>query len=120
MFGNSLIITILVLSNTNLAPEIVYKAYSERWEIEIVMRYYKPSCGFDETRVHDDYSVIGSEFCDFLSTLPTFRLIKSFDKAKVLERMTYGKAMSILHRAKKIRFDETGTQSDTEYHRHVP
>lgn len=34
--------------------------------------------------------------------------------------MTYGKAMSILHRAKKIRFDETGTQSDTEYHRHVP
>lgn len=61
-----------------------------------------------------------SEFCDFLSTLLTFLLNKSFDKAKVLERMTYGKAMSILHRAKKIRFDETGTQSDTEYHRHVP
>ena len=38
-----------------------------------------------------------SEFCDFLSTLLTFRLIKSFDKAKVLERMTYGKAMSIRH-----------------------
>ena len=41
-------------------------------------------------------------------------------KAKVLERMTYGKAMSMLHRAKKIRFDETGTQSDAYYHRHVP
>ena len=103
-----MIITILVLSNTNLAPEIVYKAYSERWEIEIVMRYYKSACGFDEPRVHDDYSVIGSEFCDFLSTLLTFRLIKSFDKAKVLERMTSGKAMSSLHRAQKLRFDETG------------
>ncbi len=34
--------------------------------------------------------------------------------------MTYGKAMSMLHRAKKIRFDETGTQSDAYYHRHVP
>lgn len=71
-------------------------------------RYYKSACGFDETPVHDDYSVIGSEFCDFLSTLLTFRLIKSFDKAGVLERMTYGKAMSILHRAKKIRYDDSG------------
>ena len=72
------------------------------------MRYYKSACGFDEPRVHDDYSVIGSEFFDFLSTLLTFRLIKSSDKARVLERMTYGKAMAILHRAKKIRFDEIG------------
>ena len=95
-------------SDARTSGEIVYKAYAERWEIEIVMRYYKSACGFDETRVHDDYSVIGSEFCDFLSTLLTFRLIKSFDKAKVLEGMTYGKAMSILHRAKKVRYDDSG------------
>lgn len=100
--------TIVLECDLNLAPERVYKAYSGRWEIEIVMRYYKSACGFDETRVHDDYSVIGSEFCDFLSTLLTFRLIKSFDRAQVLERMTYGKAMSILHRAKKIKFDDSG------------
>ena len=100
--------TIVLECDLDLAPEIVYKAYAERWEIEIVMRYYKSACGFDETRVHDDYSVIGSEFCDFLSTLLTFRLIKSFDKAGVLERMTYGKAMSILHRAKKIKYDDSG------------
>ena len=73
-----------------------------------MLRYYKSACGFDETRVHDDYSVIGSEFCDFLSTLLTYRLIKSFDNARVLERMTYSKAMSILHRAKKIRCAESG------------
>lgn len=100
--------TIVLECDLGLAPEIVYKAYAERWEIEIVMRYYKSACGFDETRVHDDYSVIGSEFCDFLSTLLTFRLIKSFDKAGVLERMTYGKAMSIIHRAKKVRYDDSG------------
>ncbi|MBQ8069263.1 MAG: transposase [Bacteroidales bacterium] len=100
--------TIVLECDLDLAPEIAYKAYAERWEIEIIMRYYKSAYGFDETRVHDDYSVIGSEFCDFLSTLLTFRLIKSFDKARVLERMTYGKAMSILHRAKKVRYDESG------------
>lgn len=48
------------------------------------MRYYKSACEFDETRVQDAYSVIGSEFIDFLSTLLTFRLL-----------------MSILARAKK-------------------
>lgn len=100
--------TIVLECDLDLAPKTVYKAYAERWEIEIVMRYYKSACGFDETRVHDDYSVIGSEFCDFLSTLLTFRLIKAFDKAHVLERMTYGKAMSILHRAKKAKLDDNG------------
>lgn len=70
----------------------------------------KAACGFDETRVHDDYSVMGSEFCDFLSTLLTFRRLKSFDKCKLLDSMTYGKIMAQLKRAKKIRLDESGWQ----------
>lgn len=86
-----------------IKPGTVYKAYAERWEIEIVMRYYKSVCNLDETRVHDDYSVIGSEFCDFLSTLLTFRLLKSFDKAGLLNEMNYGKIMSLLRRAKKTK-----------------
>ena len=60
-------------------------------------------CDFDETRVQDDYSVIGSEFCDFLATVLTFRLIKSFDRAGLLEKMTYSKVMNVLKRAKKTR-----------------
>ena len=67
------------------------------------MRFYKSACEFDETRVHDDYSVIGSEFCDFLSTLLTFRLINAFDNIKLLEHMTYKKIMSSLKRAKKVK-----------------
>lgn len=95
--------TIVLESDLDIKPETVYKAYAERWEIEIVMRYYKSACGFDETRVHDDYSVIGSEFCDFLSTLLTFRLLKSFDRAGLLESMNYGKVLGLLKRAKKIK-----------------
>ena len=97
--------TVVLECDLDLPEEIVYKAYSKRWEIEIVMRYYKAACEFDETRVQDDYSVIGSEFCDFLSTLLTFRLLKEFDRAKLLETMTYKKVMAILKRAKKIRID---------------
>ena len=83
----------------------MYKAYSRRWEIEVFMRYYKSACEFDETRVQDDYSVIGSEFIDFLSTVLTFRLVHRFDSAKLMERMNYKRAMSLLGRAKKVKTD---------------
>jgi hypothetical protein len=98
--------TVVLECDLDLPAEIVYKAYDNRWEIEIVMRFYKSACEFDETRVHDDYSVIGSEFCDFLSTVLTFRLIKRFNEAKALEKNTYKKIMSVLTRAKKVSFDE--------------
>lgn len=64
----------------DLPAEIAYKDYDKRREIELVMRYYKSACGFDEIRVQDDYSAIGSKFCDFLPTLLIFRLIDAFDK----------------------------------------
>lgn len=95
--------TIVLACDLDLDPGTVYKAYSRRWEIEIVMRYYKSACQFDETRVHDDYSVIGSEFCDFLSTVMTFRMLGAFDKVGLLERMPYKKVMTVLTRAKKVR-----------------
>ena len=95
--------TIVLECDLDLPPETAYKAYDSRWEIEIVMRFYKSACEFDETRVQDDYSVIGSEFCDFLSTILTFRLMKRFDRANLLEERTYKKLMSVLERAKKIR-----------------
>jgi len=97
--------TVVLECDLDLPAEIVYKAYENRWEIEIVMRFYKSSCEFDETRVHDDYSVIGSEFCDFLATVLTFRLIKRFDEAKSLEKYTYKRIMSILTKAKKVNLD---------------
>ena len=102
--------TIVLECDLDLPAETAYKAYGKRWEIEIVMRFYKSACEFDETRVQDDYSVIGSEFCDFLSSLLTFRMIKAFDRAKLLDDMTYKKIMSVLARAKKVRYGEDGWQ----------
>ncbi len=97
--------TIVLECDLDIPAEVAYKAYEKRWEIEIVMRFYKSACEFDETRVQDDYSVIGSEFCDFLSTVLTFRLINALDKANLLEERTYKKTMSVLRRAKKARAD---------------
>jgi hypothetical protein len=95
--------TIVMECDLDLPPETAYKAYEKRWEIEIAVRFYKSACEFDETRVHDDYSVIGSEFCNFLSIILTFRLINAFDSIKLLEHKTYKMIMSSLERAKKVR-----------------
>ena len=102
--------TIVLECDLDLPPEIAYKAYDKRWEIEVAMRFYKSACEFDETRVQDDYSVIGSEFCDFLSTVLTFRLIKTFDQAHLLDTRTYKKILSVLVRAKKARVDNGAWQ----------
>ena len=100
--------TIVLECDLDLPPETAYKAYEERWQIEIVMRYYKNACGFDETRVQDDYSVIGSEFCDFLATVLTFRLLKAFDRAGLLRKWTYSRLLSVLRRAKQIHWPDGG------------
>jgi hypothetical protein len=102
--------TIVLESDCDLTPEQAYMAYADRWEIEIVMRYYKSACEFDDTRVQDDYSVIGTEFCDFLATVLTFRLLKVFNEAKLLEKMTYKKVMSVLKRIKKVKIEENNWQ----------
>ncbi len=102
--------TIVLESDCDLSLTNAYAAYAERWEIEVVMRYYKSACQFDDTRVQDDYSVIGTEFCDFLATVLTFRLIKAFDGVRLLEKHTYKKVMATLKRAKKIRIEDKDWQ----------
>ncbi len=98
--------TIVLESDLDMSLEDAYKAYSMRWEIEVLMRYYKTACEFNETRVHDDYSVIGSEFIDFLSSTLTFKLINFFDKKEVSKDYGYKKTMKMLERAKKVRLND--------------
>ena len=97
--------TIILESDLDMEPQDAYNAYDSRWEIELVMRYYKQACEFDETRVHTDYSIIGSEFCSFISSVMTFRLLKKYEKSGLLRTMTYKKILSVLTRAKKICVD---------------
>lgn len=98
--------TIVFESDVDMEPPAVYKGYKDRWLIETIFRFYKDANEFDETREHDDYSVMASEFVNFLATLLTNRLVKRFSEAKTLERTTYGKTMKILARAKKVKVGE--------------
>ena len=98
--------TIVLESDLDLTPEEIYKVYAKRWEIELVMRYYKSALDFDETRVQNDYSVLGTEFIDFLASVLTMKMINRFDELDLLVKMPYGKIMSVLKRAQKVRISE--------------
>lgn len=95
--------TILLESDLDEDPILIYGAYSDRWRIELVMRYYKSACGLDETRVHDDYSVIGGEFINFFASQISARIINLLDKTGLSDKYSYGRFMRILEKAKKAR-----------------
>ena len=66
------------------------------------MRYYKHALDINDTRVHDDLSVYGSEFIDFLACLLTFKALNKFDENGLLAKMTYKELMRQLEKGKKI------------------
>lgn len=100
--------TILIESDLDLEPITIYKTYESRWEIELVMRFYKQACEFDETREHSDYSVIGSELCNFVASVITYRIKKAFDKQNLFKKYTYCGIIKKLQRIQKYRLKDKG------------
>ena len=66
--------TICFVSNCDFSTKDVYDYYALRWEIETVFRMYKGILSLNTTRVHDDCSVIGTEFVNYLSSIITCKM----------------------------------------------
>ena len=81
---------IVLESDYDMTVEEAYLSYESRWDIELVFKYYKSDIELSETNVQSDFSVIGSEFINFISTVITCRILKKARKARVLENSTYG------------------------------
>jgi hypothetical protein len=73
--------------------------YDDRWLLELVFNRYKSDECLDRTNVQGDFSVIGSEFISFISTVITCRLIKKAREAGLLNEMSYGDLMDDLSSA---------------------
>lgn len=97
--------SIVFISNTDIDPEIVYKAYEERLDVERMFKLYWDILMFDQTNVHDDWSVVGTEFINFLSIIMTHRLKKTFAEVPLLKNMPYIHSIKKLKRASMIRDD---------------
>jgi hypothetical protein len=101
--------TIVFESDIDANPAVIYKMYDLRWLIEECFRYYKHAIDLDDTKVHSDYSVIGSEFINFFSSIMTVRLINKFDDCGLFSSMSYASIMSELATAKKARLPESNS-----------
>lgn len=86
-------------SDQDLAPETAYRCYDDRWLLELVFRRYKSDECLDKTNVQGDFSVIGSEFINFISTVATCRIILKAREAGLLKHKTYGELMDDLSSA---------------------
>lgn len=95
--------TIIFQSDLDLPAESVYDMYMQRWTIEEMFRMYKHIEEFDDTRVQSDYSVIGEQFVNFLSTIITSRIMNVFLEKGLLEKCGYTEVMDVLRRGLKFR-----------------
>ncbi len=86
-------------SDQDLDPQTAYACYDDRWLLELVFNRYKSDECLDKTNVQGDFSVIGSEFINFISTVLTCRLIKKAREAGLLDEMSYGDLIDDLNSA---------------------
>lgn len=110
---NSRFGTIVFESDQDLDPETAYAIYEDRWLLELVFNRYKNDLDFDETRVQNDYSVIGSEFINFICSLVTVRVLRKARTAGLLDIMSYGDLMDDLRQCwRKIDSPEEASNDD--------
>ena len=86
-------------SDQDLPPKTAYLCYDDRWLLELVFNRYKSDECLDKTNVQGDFSVIGSEFINFISTVATCRILRKARLAGLLKDMSYGELMGDLSSA---------------------
>jgi hypothetical protein len=86
-------------SDQDLPPKTAYLCYDDRWMLELVFKRYKNDECLNQTNVQGDFSLIGSEFINFISTVATCRIIRKARTAGLLEKMSYGDLMDDLSSA---------------------
>jgi len=108
-------------SDQDLDPKTAYLCYDDRWLLELVFNRYKSDECLDKTNVQGDFSLIGSEFINFIATVTTCRLLKKARDTKLLDQMTYGDLMEDLSSAwRMIDAPETPATDDGKWVHTLP
>lgn len=100
--------TICFVSNMDLDTADVYEYYRTRWEIELIFRAYKGILEMNTTREHDNYTTIGSEFVNYLSTIIACRMKNRIQEEGLFSTFTFRDVMDRLDDCIKTSEDEKG------------
>ena len=95
--------TVVYVSNQDLTLKEAYQMYEERWEIELVYKFYKNELLLSSVREHNDYSIYGSEFINLISSIIGCKMKNEFEKHQLFDNYTFGELLKILKRYKKIK-----------------
>lgn len=106
-------------SDLDTDPKTAYLCYDERWMLELVFRQYKNDQCLDRTNVQGDFSLIGSEFVNFIATVATCRLIARARETGLLNKMSYKDLMDDLSSAWRMVDSPTPPRSDDGFWVHT-
>jgi len=101
-------------SDQDLDPKTAYLCYEDRWQLELVFNRYKSDECLDKTDVQGDFSLIGSEFINFIATVMTCRMLRKAQGCGLLEQMSYGDLMEDLSGAWRMVDAPTPPASDDQ------
>lgn len=104
-------------SDLDMDPKVAYASYQERWLLETVFDQYKNEECLDATHVHDNSSVIGSEFINFIATLITCRMLIRARETGVMDHIGFGELMNKLGDAWRMSDAPSDVASDDQYWR---
>jgi hypothetical protein len=90
-------------SDQNLPGKTVYLCYEDRWKLELVFSRYKNDECLDKTNVQGDFSLIGSEFINFIATVATCRILQKARTAGLLAGLSYGDLVDDLSSAWRMK-----------------
>ena len=111
---------IVLESDLDLDPLVAYKTYSDRWLLELVFKRYKSDECLDLTNNQGDFSVIGAEFVNFISTVITARVVKKIEDTALLKEQSFADVMDDLSSAwRKVNAPSTIPETKDEFWVHT-
>ncbi len=90
-----------------------------RWEIELIFKQFKSDICNNKTSVQNDFSVLGSEFINFISTLVSCRIRRGVQDAGLLKNMLYGDLIEDLNGAWRLTESQNEVKSNDNYWIHT-
>ena len=97
--------TIVYESDYDLTLEEAFKMYKTRWEIELIFKQYKNIIDLSKVKVHNDYSLLGKEFINFVSVIMTCRVRDKFEESGLFEKYSFKQILHYLKKSKKLFID---------------
>lgn len=95
--------TIVYVTNQDLEPLDIYKMYQQRWEIELVNKFYQDELDLGEVNKKSDISVYGAEFIKMISVIIGYRIKNLLEEKGILNYKTFNQALKIFSSYKKYK-----------------